>query len=195
MKALLKLSQFIDSITGFIGRSIIWVILVMTLISAGNAMMRYTINYSSNAYLEIQWYLFSFVFLMGAGYTFMKNEHVRIDVISHRLSKRAQAWVDIFGIIFFMMPMAIAIMWMSWPIFVLAFDDHEVSSNAGGLVVWPVRLIVPVGFFLLIMQGISELIKRIGFLRGLCPDPTEKPHEPTPEEELALAIKAEKGEL
>lgn len=195
MKALLKISQFIDSITGFIGRSIIWVILVMTLISAGNAMMRYTINYSSNAYLEIQWYLFSFIFLMGAGYTYMKNEHVRIDVISHRLSKRAQAWIDVFGIIFFMMPMAIAIMWMSWPIFVLAFEDHEVSSNAGGLVVWPARLMVPVGFFLLIMQGISELIKRLGFLQGLCPDPAEKPHDPTPEEELALAIKAQKGEL
>lgn len=195
MKALLKISQFIDSITGFIGRSIIWVILVMTLISAGNAMMRYSFNYSSNAYLEIQWYLFSFVFLMGAGYTFMKNEHVRIDIILHKLSKRAQAWVDIFGIIFFMMPMAIAIMWMSWPIFVLAFEDHEVSSNAGGLVVWPVRLMVPVGFFLLIMQGISELIKRVGFLQGLCPDPTEKPHTPTAEEELALAIKAQKGEL
>lgn len=179
----------------FIGRSIIWVILVMTLISAGNAMMRYTINYSSNAFLEIQWYLFSLVFLMGAGYTLMKNEHVRIDVISGKFSRRGQTWIDIFGIVFFLMPMAIAIMWMSWPIFVLALEGHEVSSNAGGLVVWPVRLMVPVGFFLLIMQGISELIKRIGFLRGLCPDPTEKLHEPTPEEELALAIKAQKGEL
>lgn len=94
-----------------------------------------------------------------------------------------------------MMPMAIAIMWMSWPIFVLAFENHEVSSNAGGLLVWPVRLIVPVGFFLLVLQGISELIKRVGFLLGLCPDPTEKPHAPTAEEELALAIKAQKGEL
>lgn len=195
LKALLKFSQFVDAITEFIGKSIIWVVLVMTLISAGNATMRYTINYSSNAFLEIQWYLFSLIFLLGAGYTFKKNEHVRIDIILHRFSKRTQAGIDIFGIIFFMMPMAIAIMWMSWPIFVLAFQDNEVSSNAGGLVVWPVRLIVPIGFFLLVLQGISELIKRIGFLLGLCPDPTEKPHTPTPEEELALAIKAQKGEL
>jgi len=195
VNALLKLSRLIDALTERIGKSIIWVVLVVTLISCGNALMRYTINYSSNAFLEIQWYLFAVIFLFGAGYTLMKNEHVRIDLISHRLSKRGQTWIDIFGIIFFLMPMAIAIMWMSWPIFLLALSNNEHSSNAGGLVVWPARLMVPVGFFLLVMQGISELIKRIGFLLGLCPDPTEKPHTLTPEEELALAIKAQKGEL
>ena len=195
MNALLKLSQLIDSITEFVGKSIIWVVLVVTLISCGNAIMRYTINYSSNAFLEIQWYLFAVIFLFGAGYTLKKNEHVRIDLIAGKFSKRGQAWIDIFGIIFFLMPMAIAIMWMSWPIFLLALKTNEMSSNAGGLILWPARLMVPLGFFLLVMQGISELIKKIGFLQGLCPDPTDKPHTPTPEEELAMAIKAQKGEL
>ena len=195
MNALLKLSQLIDSITEFVGRSIIWVVLVVTLISCGNAIMRYTINYSSNAFLEIQWYLFAVIFLFGAGYTLKKNEHVRIDLIAGKFSKRGQAMIDIFGIIFFLMPMAIAIMWMSWPIFLLALKTNEMSSNAGGLILWPARLMVPVGFFLLVMQGISELIKKVGFLQGLCPDPTDKPHTPTPEEELAMAIKAQKGEI
>jgi TRAP-type mannitol/chloroaromatic compound transport system permease small subunit len=195
MNALLKLSQLIDSITEFVGKSIIWVVLVVTLISCGNAIMRYTINYSSNAFLEIQWYLFAVIFLFGAGYTLKKNEHVRIDLIAGKFSKRGQAMIDIFGIIFFLMPMAIAIMWMSWPIFLLALKTNEMSSNAGGLILWPARLMVPVGFFLLVMQGISELIKKVGFLQGLCPDPTDKPHTPTPEEELAMAIKAQKGEL
>jgi TRAP-type mannitol/chloroaromatic compound transport system permease small subunit len=195
MNALLKLSQLIDSITEFVGKSIIWVVLVVTLISCGNAIMRYTINYSSNAFLEIQWYLFAVIFLFGAGYTLKRNEHVRIDLIAGKFSKRGQAMIDIFGIIFFLMPMAIAIMWMSWPIFLLALKTNEMSSNAGGLILWPARLMVPLGFFLLVMQGISELIKKVGFLQGLCPDPTDKPHAPTPEEELAMAIKAQKGEL
>lgn len=195
MNALLKLSKWIDTLTEWVGKSITWVILIVTLISAGNAVMRYTINYSSNAFLEIQWYLFALIFLMSAGYTLMKNEHVRIDLISSRFSQRGRAWIDIFGIIFFLMPMAIAIMWMSWPIFVLALKNSEYSSNAGGLIVWPARLMVPVGFFLLVIQGVSELIKRIGFLLGQCPDPTERLHTLTPEEELALAIKIQKGEL
>jgi TRAP-type mannitol/chloroaromatic compound transport system permease small subunit len=195
MNALLKLSQLIDALTERIGKSIIWLVLVVTLISSGNAIMRYTINYSSNAFLEIQWYLFAMIFLLGSGYTLMKNEHVRIDLIAGKFSQRGQTWIDIFGIIFFLMPMAIAIMWMSWPIFLLALHNNEQSSNAGGLTVWPARLMVPVGFFLLVLQGVSELIKRVGFLLGLCPDPTEKPHTLTPEEELALAIKAQKGEI
>jgi TRAP-type mannitol/chloroaromatic compound transport system permease small subunit len=195
VNGLLKLSSLIDRLTELVGKSIIWLVLVVTLIGAGNAIMRYTINYSSNAFLEIQWYLFSAIFLFGAGYTLMRNEHVRIDLIAGRLSKRAQTWIDIFGIIFFLLPMAIAVMYMSWPIFLLALHNNEQSSNAGGLALWPVRLLVPIGFFLLVIQGISELIKRVGFLQGRCPDPTEKAHKPTPEEELALAIKAQKGEL
>lgn len=193
MNALLKLSKAIDALTERIGKSIIWLVLIVTLISAGNALMRYTINYSSNAFLEIQWYLFGMIFLMGGGYTLMKNEHVRIDIISSKFSRRGQTWIDIFGILFFLMPMAIAIMWMSWPIFLLALHNNEQSNNAGGLVVWPARLMIPVGFFLLVLQGASELIKRTGFLLGRCADPTERLHTLTPEEELALAIKAQKG--
>lgn len=195
MNGLLKLSKLIDALTERVGKSIIWLVLLVTLIAAGNAMMRYTINYSSNAFLEIQWYLFSAIFLFGAGYTLMRNEHVRIDLIAGRLSKRAQAWIDIFGILLFLLPMAVTVMYLSWPIFVLAWQNNEQSSNAGGLPLWPVRLLVPIGFFLLVIQAISELIKRFGFLLGLCADPTEKQHKMTPEEELALAIKAQKGEL
>ena len=195
MNALLNLSKWIDTLTTWVGKSATWLILVVTLISAGNAVMRYTINYSSNAFLEIQWYLFGMIFLLSSGYTLLRNEHVRIDVLSSKLSVRGRTWVDIFGIIFFLMPMAIAIAWMSWPIFVRALLESEYSSNAGGLIVWPARLMIPVGFFLLVLQGVSELIKRIGFLAGLCPDPTARSNVPTAEEELALAIKAQKGEL
>ena len=193
MNALLKLSRLIDTLTEFIGKSAIWLVLLVVLISAGNAVMRYTINYSSNAYLEIQWYLFGLIFLSCSGYTLLKNEHIRIDVLSCKFSKRTQTWFDIFGILFFLMPMAIAIMVLSWPVFVSAFHSGEMSNSEGGLIVWPARFMIPAGFFLLIMQGVSELIKRIGFLLGQCPDPTEKINKMTPEEELALAIKAQKG--
>ena len=195
MNALLKLSGLIDALTERIGKGLIWLVLVMTLISAGNAIMRYTINYSSNAFLEIQWYLFSAIFLLGAGYTLMKNDHVRIDVITGRFSQRTQNWIDIFGILVFLMPMALAILWMSWPVFVNSFNSSEMSNNAGGLIILPARLMIPVGFFLLVIQGFSELIKRIGFLMGRCPDPLAKAKGPTAEEELAAAIKAQKGEL
>jgi TRAP-type mannitol/chloroaromatic compound transport system permease small subunit len=151
-------------------------------------------NVSSNAWLEIQWYLFSAVFLFCAGYTLLNNQHVRIDVIAGRLSKRAQAWIDIFGTVFFLLPMALVIMWLSWPVFVDAFQRNEVSTNAGGLIVWPARLMLPIGFFLLIAQGLSELIKRVAFLRGAIPDPTEKPEELSPEEQLAEEIRKARGE-
>jgi len=150
--------------------------------------VRKTLNVSSNAFLEIQWYLFSAVFLFLAGYTLMRNEHVRIDVIAGRLSKRAQTWIDIVGTVFFLFPMALLLMWLSWPVFVDAYQRNEISTNAGGLVIWPARLLVPIGFLLLIVQGLSELIKRIAFLRGLIPDPTEKPHEKSLEEQLADEI-------
>ena len=194
MNTLLKLSRQIDTLTERIGKSAIWLVLIVVLVSAGNAVMRYTISYSSNALLEIQWYLFGLIFLSCSGYTLLRNEHVRIDLISGRLSKRAQAWIDIFGILFFLMPMAIAIMALSWPVFVHALESGEMSNSAGGLILWPARLMVPAGFVLLIAQGFSELIKRVGFLKGLCPDPTEKKSAMTHEEELALAIKMQKGE-
>jgi TRAP-type mannitol/chloroaromatic compound transport system permease small subunit len=194
VSALLSLSRLIDRINERIGHVFYWLVLATVLISAANAVVRKTLNVSSNAFLEIQWYLFSAIFLFCAGYTLLRNEHVRIDVISHRLSKRAQTWIDIIGTVFFLFPMAILIMWLAWPVFVDAYERHEISTNAGGLIIWPARLLIPLGFLLLIVQGISELIKRIAFLRGLIPDPTEKPHEKSLEEQLAEQIVRERGE-
>ena len=194
MNALLALSRQIDALTERIGRSAIWIVLIVVLISAGNAIMRYAFNYSSNALLEIQWYLFGLLFLSCSGYTLLRNEHVRIDLLSSKLSKRGQAWIDVFGIIFFLMPMAIAILMLSWPVFMHAFESGEMSNSAGGLIVWPARLMIPVGFALLIMQGVSELIKRIGFLLGRCPDPSEKPDAKSAEEQFIDMIKARQQE-
>ena len=193
MNNLLTLSRSIDTLTEYIGKASRWLVLLVVLISAANAVMRYGANYSSNAFLEIQWYLFGLIFLSCGGYTLMRNEHVRIDLLSSRLSRRGQVWIDIFGIVFSLMPMAIAIMALSWPVFVNAWQSGEMSNSAGGLIVWPARLMVPAGFFLLVLQGLSELIKRIGFLKGLCPVPSAKGSNAlTAEEELALAIKAMK---
>jgi TRAP-type mannitol/chloroaromatic compound transport system permease small subunit len=191
---LLSLSRLIDRLNEHIGHAFYWLILLTVLISAANAVVRKVFNYSSNGLLEIQWYLFSTIFLFLAGYTLLRNEHVRIDVISGRLSKRAQTWIDILGTLFFLLPMAILVMWLSWPVFVDAFQRDEVSTNAGGLIVWPARLLVPVGFALLVLQGISELIKRIAFLQGLIPDPSEKHVVKTAEEELAEDILRARGE-
>ena len=194
MKALLSVSRAIDALNNRVGQSIYWLILIAVLVSAGNAVVRYSLNTSSNAWLEIQWYLFSAVFLFGAGHTLLHGQHVRIDIISNRLSKKAQMWIDILGTVLFLFPMAITIMWLSWPVFVQAYERHEVSTNAGGLIVWPARLMVPIGFFLLILQGLSELIKRVAFLRGLIPDPTEKDEGPSAEEALAEEIRKQRGE-
>jgi len=188
VKAWLALSAAIDRFTETIGRFVYWLILVVVLISAANAVVRKAFNYSSNAYLEIQWYLFSAVFLLGAGYTLLRNEHVRIDIISGRLSARAQNWIDVIGIVFFLFPMALVIGYLSWPLFMDAYVRHEMSTNAGGLIVWPARLLVPIGFALLILQGISELIKRIAFLRGHIPNPLERHQAKSAEEELAEEI-------
>jgi TRAP-type mannitol/chloroaromatic compound transport system permease small subunit len=186
--ALLRLSRAIDALTERIGRFVYWLILVVVLISAANATIRKLFNYSSNAYLEIQWYLFSAIFLLGAGYTLLRNEHVRIDIISGRLSARAQNWIDVIGIVFFLFPMALVIGYFSWPLFLDSWTRHEVSTNAGGLTIWPARLMVPVGFTLLIIQAVSELIKRIAFLRGLIPNPLERQQGKSAEEELAEEI-------
>ena len=194
MSSLLSLSRLIDRLNERVGHAFYWLVLVTVLISAANAIVRKVFNYSSNGLLEIQWYFFSAIFLFLAGYTLLRNEHVRIDVISSRLSKRAQTWIDILGTLFFLLPMAILLMWLSWPLFVDAYQRNEVSTNAGGLIIWPARLLVPVGFFLLVAQGVSELIKRIAFLRGLIPDPSEKHIAKTAEEELAEEILRERGE-
>ena len=195
MKNLLRLSALIDALNERVGRLSYWLILAAVLISAYNATVRYAFNMSSNAWLEIQWYLFSAVFLFCAGYALLHNQHVRIDVISSHLSKRGRAWIDILGTLFFLLPMAIAILWMSWPVFVDAYVRDEVSTNAGGLTVWPARLMLPVGFLLLILQGISELVKRVAFLRGLIPDPTEKDEGPSLEEQLAEVLRKERGDI
>jgi TRAP-type mannitol/chloroaromatic compound transport system permease small subunit len=182
VKFLLSVSRLIDALNERIGQILKWAILAAVLVSAGNAIIRYTLNNSSNAWLEIQWYLFAAVFLLCSGYTLLHNEHIRIDVVSGSLSRRAQVWIDVFGIIFFLLPMTGFIMWLSWPIFVNAWVSGEVSGSAGGLVRWPARLLVPLGFFLLTLQGISELIKRIAFLLGLIPDPAEKHADPALEQ-------------
>jgi len=194
MKSLLALSRAIDTLNEQVGKLTYWLILAAVLISTGNAIVRYTFDRSSNAWLELQWYLFSFVFLFSAGYTLLHNQHVRIDIITGGLSGRAKAWIDIFGTLFFLAPMAITIMWLSWPVFTDAYRSGEVSTNAGGLLVWPGRLMVPAAFFLLILQAASELIKRVAFLMGMIPDPSEKDEGPTDEELLAQELRRQRGE-
>ena len=194
MNALLAFSRAVDAMNERIGKVIYWLVLAAVVISASNAIVRKAFNTSSNAFLEIQWYLFAAIFLFCSGYTLLKNQHVRIDVIAGRLSKRAQAWIDILGTLFFLMPMALMIMILSWPVFIQAFQRGEVSTNAGGLIIWPARLMVPIGFLLLVLQGWSELIKRVAFLKGLIPDPSERQSEKTAEEELAEEILRARGE-
>jgi TRAP-type mannitol/chloroaromatic compound transport system permease small subunit len=194
VNVLLALSRAIDAFTERVGRLVYWLILVVVLISAANAVVRKAFDYSSNAYLEVQWYLFSVIFLFGAGYTLLRNDHVRIDIIQGRLSPRAQNWIDVLGILLFLMPMSLIIMALSWPLFVDSLQRHEVSTNAGGLIIWPARLMIPIGFALLIIQAISELIKRIAFLRGVIPDPLEKRQEKSAEEELAQEIARQRSD-
>jgi TRAP-type mannitol/chloroaromatic compound transport system permease small subunit len=194
MKPLLALSRLIDALNERVGRTVYWLVLVAVLISAANAIVRKAFNSSSNAFLEIQWYLFSAVFLLCAGYTLLRNEHVRIDVVSGRLSKRKQMWIDIIGIVAFLMPMVVVMIWLSLPFFYNAYVSGEMSSNAGGLIRWPVLIFIPIGFALLGLQGVSELIKRFAFLAGLIEDPTAKKQQKTAEEELAEAILRAKAE-
>lgn len=175
MRILLTISRTIDAINERTGRALLWLVLVMVLVSAGNASSRYLFNIASNAWLELQWYLFAAVFLGCAGYALLHNSHIRIDVVSSRLSRRAQLWIEICGTVFFLLPVSLYVLWLSLPMFVNAWVSNEVSSNAGGLVRWPARLMVPLGFFLLSLQGVSELIKRVAMLRGVIPeDPAEK---------------------
>jgi len=189
MNALLRFASGIDAVNERVGRAAIWLVLVVVLISAGNAVSRFALNLSSNAMLEIQWYLFSAIFLFCAAYVLKMNEHIRIDVIAGRLSERAQNWIDVFGIVVFLLPMAIIVGYLSWPVFVNAWDSGELSPNPGGLVRWPVRLMVPIGFALLVLQAVSELIKRIAFLTGAGPNPLHKAIGPSAEEELAEEIR------
>ena len=193
MSALLQLSKLIDRLNEFVGRNVAWLVLAAVLISAINAAVRKAFNTSSNAFLEIQWYLFAAVFLLAAGYTMLRQEHVKIDVILGRFSKRTQIKIEIFGIVAFLFPFVLAVVGLVWPLVTQAYVSGEMSSNAGGLIRWPVYALVPAGFVLLGLQGVSELIKRIGFLMGLCEDPTKKKQAKTAEEELAEAILAAEG--
>ncbi len=189
MNFLLQLSRLIDGLSEAVGRATIWLVLVVVVISAGNAVSRFSMNLSSNAMLEIQWYLFSAIFMFSAAYVLKKNEHIRIDVIAGRLSDKAQNWIDVFGILVFLLPMACLIAWLSWPVFMNAWNSGEMSANDGGLIRWPVRLMMPVGFALLILQAFSELIKRFAFLTGAGPNPLAKEVGYSAEQELADAIK------
>jgi TRAP-type mannitol/chloroaromatic compound transport system permease small subunit len=188
---LLQLSKAIDALNEFVGRWVSWLVLAAVLISALNAVVRKAFNTSSNAFLEIQWYLFAGTFLLAAGYTMLRQEHVKIDVILSRFSKRTQIKVEIFGILVFLFPLVITVVELVWPLVVKAYFSGEMSSNAGGLIRWPVFALVPAGFTLLGLQGLSELIKRIAFLQGRIDDPTRKHQEKTAEEELAEAIRAQ----
>jgi TRAP-type mannitol/chloroaromatic compound transport system permease small subunit len=185
---LLRISALIDALNDYVGRTIYWLILAMVLVSSGNATVRYIFDKSSNGWLELQWYLFSAVFLLGAGYTLRNNEHVRIDIVNGRLLPRTRAWIDLLGGVFFLLPMALLIMWLSWPVFIESYMRHEFSSDAGGLLRWPARLLVPVGFFLLVLQGISEIIKRAAFLAGRIPDPGAKGDDELPPEAKEQAL-------
>lgn len=189
MQALLKLSKAVDWLNAQVGKYVIWLILASTVISALNAVVRKVFDVSSNAFLEIQWYLFAASFLLASAYTLLNGEHVKIDVLYGHLSKRRQIWIDVLGFTFFLLPFCSAVLWFSVPFFLKGFHSNEMSSNAGGLIRWPVYMMLPLGFGLLWLQGMSELIKRIAFLMGLIEDPTHKKVEKTAEEELAEAIR------
>lgn len=182
MSFLLSLSRLIDALTERIGKLAMWFILATTLISAGNAIVRKIFDTSSNAFLEIQWYLFAAVFMLGSGYAFLRNAHVRIDFISSKFSARGRNWVDVIGILVFVFPLCYMMATLGWPLFVNAYESGEMSSNAGGLIRWPVYALIPAGFALLALQSLSELIKRIAFLTGNGPDVLA--HEGPSEEEL-----------
>ena len=185
----MPISRFIDTMNEKIAGAVSWALLAAVIICTGNALIRYTFNSSSNAWLEIQWYLFAAIFMLASSYTLKRDEHVRIDVIVGRLSKRTQVWIDLFGFLVFLMPISLVILYYGVPFALLSIQSAEMSSNAGGLIVWPAKLLVPLGFLLLILQGISEVIKRIAFLAGKIDGHEFAKHVATPEEEIA-AIKA-----
>jgi TRAP-type mannitol/chloroaromatic compound transport system permease small subunit len=194
MQLLLALSRAIDAMNTRIGRLVFWLVLAVTLVSSGNALIRYAFDRSSNAFLEMQWYMFSAIFLLCAPYTLLRNDMVRIDVIYSRLSRKVQDWIEILGICGFLLPFAIGVLYLSWPWFLQAYTRGEMSSNAGGLLIWPARLLVPIGFALLTLQGISQLIKQVAWMRGDGPNPNEKVGEKSAEQELAEEIARMRGE-
>jgi TRAP-type mannitol/chloroaromatic compound transport system permease small subunit len=190
MRALLKLSSLIDAINEGIGKIVMWLVLAAVLISAGNAAMRKAFDIGSNAFLEIQWYLFAAVFMLGSGYVFLRNGHVRIDFISSKLSKRTNTIIDILGIVLFTIPLSVILIMLSWPVFERAWVSGEMSQNAGGLIRWPVFLLVPAGFAILAAQCVSELIKRVAFLTGHRSEPFSEVAEKSDEQLLLEELEA-----
>jgi TRAP-type mannitol/chloroaromatic compound transport system permease small subunit len=195
MNVLLSLSGWIDKINTVVGKTTMWLILATTIVSAGNALVRKIFNVSSNGLLEIQWYLFAAVFMLGAGYGFLRNSHVRIDFISSRLSYRTRNWVDVGGIILVLLPFCYLSFQLSWPFFMQAFQSGEMSANAGGLIRWPAYLLIPVGFALLALQGVSELIKRLAFLKGLISDPLNADETKSDDQKRLEELEAETAKL
>lgn len=171
MRALLGVSRAIDAVVAFVGRWIYWLILAAVLVSAGNAIVRKLFDVSSNAYLELQWYLFGAVFMLASAYTLQRNEHIRIDILSNMLPARVRNWIDVVGHLLFLLPFAGLMTWLLTPWVIRGIESGEVSANAGGLILWPARLVILLGFILLFFQGLSELIKRIAVIRGLITDP------------------------
>ena len=167
MQGVLGISRSIDRLSEMIGKSVMWLIFIAIIISATNAVVRKAFNMSSNAWLEAQWYLFAGVVMLGAAYTLNRNQHVRVDLVYGSVSPRTRLWIDVFGIIFFLLPGMLLLTWMTWPFFWDAFIRDEGSPNAGGLLRWPMKLMLPLGFALVSIQGLSELVKRIAALRGI----------------------------
>ncbi len=166
MDALLALARSIDALNSRVGRAVKWLVLLATLVSAGNALARFGLDLASNAWLELQWYLFALIFLLGAGHTHLHNGHVRVDVLYGRLTPRARAWIDLLGGLLFLLPLAGLLVWLGWATFQASWSVAETSPDAGGLWRWPIKLAIPVGFALLFLQGLSEIIKRVAFLAG-----------------------------
>ena len=193
MQAFLALSRAIDRLNTFVGKYAIWLIFGATVISAANAVVRKAFDYSSNGYLEVQWYLFAWSFLIAAGYTLLKRDHVRIDVLNSRFPKKLQIAVEIFGLVFFLTPLCVIVLYFTIPLTIQMYQSGEMSNNPGGLIRWPVWLALPVGFSLLMLQGWSELIKCIAFLKGLTSDPTVKSVDKTDEQALIEALRQERA--
>lgn len=170
MGGLLALSGGIDRISGFVGRAVAWLILLATAVSAVNAVIRKVFSISSNAWLELQWYLYGAAFMLAAAYTLLENQHIRIDILYARWSRRVQHWIDLIGTLVFLLPFCTLMIWLIWPSLRGSYRTGEVSMNAGGLLIWPAKAVLLAGFVLLFLQGISELIKKIAVMRGLIPD-------------------------
>lgn len=172
MRTLLGFSKLVDRVTGAIGQAMGWLILAAVLVSATNAIVRKVFSVSSNSWLELQWYLFGAAFMLAAANTLKQNEHIRIDIVYGAFSRRRQHWIDLFGHVFFLMPFVVLMSWMMVPYAWRAFQNGDISTNSGGLIIWPARAILAAGFILLSLQGVSEIIKKIAVMRGVIDDPT-----------------------